>query len=612
MPVFKNIFNYPEKFIDPSVSHEFLLDMKRLDIDCLYLRLERHLSSHTFNQFIIDLLAAINKPTFLDLFKRKYYYRIRTRRRRKIFKFAQELLLNEDIKYGLYLLNGTKDFITDRKFNLHFVKKLDELGRKDEAKAIFQSFNRRFKHRSKDTLTGRLIWWRQDANEISIKKILESGYDLDFLTPALDYSPIKGRVLYHIHASINHNTSGYSTRSHYICKSLIEHGMDLHVRTRWGFPYDRKDFDSTAYDLSPNTVDNVTYLHDPIKQALGRYDMEEYVQKAADSLLQTALKCRPATMQAASNFAVGYPAAIVARALGIPFVYEMRGLWPLTRASKDELYRYQDKFILEMALEKHLALAADRVIVITDALRSRVIEWGVPPEKISVALNGVDTSMFTVKKRSVEIEKELMLSGKTVIGYIGSLLKYEGLDLLFDAIASFPDSIKKDIAVIIVGDGDYRQVLEAKSESLQLTGIVHFVGRVPIEKVADYYSLIDISPFPRIAAEVCELISPLKPLEAMAMGSAVVASNVRAIAEHVIPEKNGLMFEKGCSSDLAEKLLILIRNKSYRTQLTQQARVWVEENRSWPLITSHIKCIHDQLESNVELTPIRHDARISK
>jgi glycosyltransferase involved in cell wall biosynthesis len=551
-------------------DNQFSKDMKEFEFNHLAERLVRHLSRVSLSEFSSDILDVL-RSSKIDL-----------RRRREILFAGGELLLDQNITISLNLLQETKAIISDARFTRRVAQKLEKLNRSEEAIKLLKSASDQTSQRLCIAIQERLQW-------------KNNGYNIDYLDPVSNYLPVKDRVLYHVHASMNHTTSGYSTRTHHICKALIEQGVDLHVRTRWGYPCDRKEVELTPEQISTEVIDNVTYLHDPLEEAFGTYAMEDYAQRAAHSLLRTALEIKPSVIHAASNHAVGFPAVMVARALNIPFVYEMRGLWALSRAAKDSVYRQQDRFQLEMALERHVALAADHVIVITDGLRAQLVEWGIPEEKISLAPNGVDTSRFLVRDRDIQLEQELMLTGKTVIGYVGSLLKYEGLDLLLEAISLLSSSFRKDLAVLIVGDGEHRSVLESKSLSLNLKNIVQFTGKVPMNEVTRYYSLIDISPFPRISAEVCEMISPLKPLEAMAMGSVVLASNVRAIAEHVIPGKNGVLFEKGSSADLALKLEQLLLSSSKREQLSTTARLWVEERRNWPLITSYISNVYQFL-----------------
>ena len=569
----------PPKWINDT---QFQEDMGDFDFNHLPNRLVRHLSRVTLSEFLKDLLGVLHTSK-MDL-----------KRRREILYAGGELLIDQNIENALNLLQETKGIITDARFTRRVAQKLEKLNRSEEAIKLLKPANDQTSQRLCIAIQQRLQW-------------KSNGYNIDYLDPVPKYLPIKDRVLYHVHASINHTTSGYSTRTHHICKALIEQGVDLHVRTRWGYPCDRKEVELTPEEISTEVIDNVTYLHDPLEEAFGTYAMEDYAQRAAHSLLRTALEIKPSVIHAASNHAVGFSAAMVARALNIPFVYEMRGLWALSRAAKDPVYRHQDRFQLEMALERHVALAADHVIVITDGLRAQLVEWGIPKEKISLAPNGVDTSRFYIQERETNLEQKLMLGGKTVIGYVGSLLKYEGLDLLLDAVASLPSLIRNELAVLIVGDGEYRTILERKTSELNLESCVIFTGKVPMTEVEKYYSIIDISPFPRISAEVCEMISPLKPLEAMAMGSVVVASNVRAIAEHVIHGKNGLLFEKGSSKDLADCLSQLIQHPEDCQKLAQQARTWVEERRNWNLVTHHISNVYQHLTSKAQLVPWKLD-----
>ncbi|MDA1130043.1 MAG: glycosyltransferase [archaeon] len=568
----KVIAGRPQKLpetVPASIEEDrgLIQDLRDMDLTNLGPRLIRHLAQNEINQFIHDIQYALQNKN-IDL-----------RRKREIIYQSGILLLSLDIDITLDFYKEVSAIASDARLLRRIGSALEKRGRSEEAIEILSA--------ASDQTTQRL--------HRSIKERLEwriNGYNLDVLKPEIEYKPIEDRVLYHVHTSIDYTTAGYSTRTHYICKSLLEQGVDLHVRTRWGYPCDRKEVDLEPNQIENTIIDGVEYLHDPELEAFGTYAMEDYAVRAAYSLLASARKIRPSVIHAASNHSVGFPAAMVARALNIPFVYEMRGLWALSRAAKDPEYRRGDRFQLEMALERHVAMAANHVIAITDGLRAQLIEWGIPKEKISLAPNCVDSKTFTIKDRHKQLERAHMLNGKTVIGYVGSLAQYEGLDHLLEAVSYLPLPIKNKISVLIVGDGQMRSTLEAKASELGLNQIVKFTGKVPLEQVNDYYSLIDIAPFPRISAEVCEMISPLKPLEAMAMGSVVLASNVRAIAEHVISDKNGMLFEKEDSHDLSQKLKALIEDTNLAKRLSQSGRTWVENYRSWDRMASIIDSVY--------------------
>ena len=108
-----------------------------------------------------------------------------------------------------------------------------------------------------------------------------------------------------------------------------------------------------------------------------------------------------------------------------------------------------------------------------------------------------------------------------------------------------------------------------------------FTGRVPFDDVSRYYSIIDIAPFPRLPLKVCELVSPLKPFEAMAMGKAVLASNVASHMEFVVEGQNALSFQKGDIDDLAAKLEAFVVDVDMRKRIASAGRDWVLANRTW-------------------------------
>ena len=551
--------------IDDDQSLDF--DLKTVELDRIGPRLTRHLAGHHLSTFINDVTDLITSK------------KMDVRRKREIVFQAGTLLLECSLEHALRFGTSVADHASDARLQRRLAVELERTHRSEEAISLLSSATDQTSQRLRNSIQERLNWRL-------------NGYDLDVLKPVKNYQPVQGRVLYHIHASMDYTTAGYCTRTHHICKSLLDQGVDLHVRTRWGYPCDRKEVELKPEDIVNTVLDGVTYLHDPAEEAFGTYGMEDYAVRSAYSLLRTAMELRPQTIHAASNHSVGFPAAMVARALNIPFVYEMRGLWALSRAAKDEEYRRSDRFQLEMALERHVANAADHVIAITDGLRAQLIDWGIPEEKISLAPNCVDAEQFTVQSRNELLERSLMLNGKVVVGYVGSLLQYEGLNFLLEAVAQLPQLLRNNLAVLIVGDGAMRSSLELQAQELGLSHMVQFTGKVPMDEVNDYYSLIDIAPFPRISAEVCEMISPLKPLEAMAMGSVVLASNVRAIAEHVIANKNGLLFEKENAQDLSEKLRMLVESPALLRELSEAGRSWVEKRRSWNTMASVIASVY--------------------
>ena len=226
-----------------------------------------------------------------------------------------------------------------------------------------------------------------------------------------------------------------------------------------------------------------------------------------------------------------------------------------------------------------------------------MIRRGVDGEKIQIVPNGVDTRRFTPIPKDEELASRLGMAGKTVIGYVGSVLDYEGIELMLEA-AEVLNRTREDFHVLIVGDGADLERFQHHVEENELEHVVTFTGRVPHEDVERYYSLIDITPFPRLPLPVCEMVSPLKPFEAMAMGKAVVASDVAALKEIITVGLNGYLHEKGNTESFIEQLTNLLDDPELTQRVGKQARKWVVENRDWALLAQVIGRAYAELTAH--------------
>ena len=323
---------------------------------------------------------------------------------------------------------------------------------------------------------------------------------------------------------------------------------------------------------------------------LGQYQSEAY-----DQLSSLALKHKPRVIHSASNFVVGMAGARVAKDLGIQSIYEIRGFWHLTQSTKREGYENSDHYKLSERFEIETAKNSDYVFAITNALKEILVENGVEEEKIFILPNAVDSEKFKFSEPDESLKRELGIEDKTVIGYVGSFVEYEGLDLLLEACAMLKERHGDVFKLLLVGDGDTMQLLRRTSRFLQLEDMVIFTGRVPHEEVERYYSLIDIAPLPRKGLRVCELVSPLKPFEAMGAGKVLVTSSVRALEEIVQDGVTGLVFEKDNAADLAEKLELVLLDSALRKKIGANANKWVQENHSWNVISERVTDIYKQI-----------------
>ncbi len=277
----------------------------------------------------------------------------------------------------------------------------------------------------------------------------------------------------------------------------------------------------------------------------------------------------------------GLPAMKAARKKGIPFVYEVRAFWEDAAVDRQRFSEGSLRYRISQKMEQRIFDKADAIVCICEGLRSEIARR-TDRGNIFVVPNGVDTAIFTPRPKSTALLEKYDLQGKTVIGFIGSFFTFEGLSDLICSMAMVSAEDQNTTALVVVGGGVEDERVRRLAEDLGLMNrTVIFTGRVPHDQIQDYYSIMDILVYPRISKRITELVTPLKPLEAMAMEKAVVASDVGGLRELIDHEKTGILYKAGDRRDLAEKLMQLAHNKKERKILGKYARQVMLEKRSW-------------------------------
>ncbi len=404
----------------------------------------------------------------------------------------------------------------------------------------------------------------------------------------IGYLAERGRIMYCAHSVSPYNSNGYSTRTAGMIQGLREAGAEVIVAARPGYPWDVKTDQEPASDGSYNeTIAGIAHSFSA-GPSWPNDPFDHYLQRAADSYAQLAVRNRVERIHAASNHVTALPALLAARRLGLPFSYEVRGLWEITEASSKPGWAETERFALARDLETCVAVESDVVFAITSQVRDELVARGVPRERISILPNAVDTNEFTPIPAHGPTRAELgLLSGEPVIGYAGSLVEYEGLATLLEALRLLHDGGVRAPAVI-VGDGPALPGLKKQAHALGLDGLVTFTGRVPAADISRYMSVFDILPCPRISIPVTEMVSPLKPLEAMAAGKAVVLSDLAPMAELAGADgERARLVEAGNSEHLASVLRELIADAPQRKLLGTRARLWTVAERTWTTVGAH-------------------------
>lgn len=411
------------------------------------------------------------------------------------------------------------------------------------------------------------------------------------------YVPERGRVLYCVHSTPIYHSNGYSTRTRGIAQAIRAAGAEVRVVGRAGYPWDARGMKSPPVARTVSTLDAIDYVHLPGPDEHAD-PLDHIILEMADAFVREARMYRPSVIQAASNYRTGLAALIAGRRLGIPVVYEIRGLWELTELSAKPNWGGSERFGASRELESLVARESDHVLAITHQVAHEMSERGVPAGHISLAPNGVDPEQFAPIYRDDRALAEAGVTGDgtPVIGFAGSMVDYEGLDLLLEASELLVQRGVKH-TVLLVGSGAVEERLRRQASDHHLDH-VRFLGRVPQQRVPRLMSGMDIVACPRRSTPVTELVSPLKPLEAMGSGTAVVLSDV-APHRDLAADGRAALFRTGDAQDLARVLEPLLLDPDARAVLARRARAWVTSERSWATIGRHLVQAHGRAASEL-------------
>jgi PEP-CTERM/exosortase A-associated glycosyltransferase len=305
------------------------------------------------------------------------------------------------------------------------------------------------------------------------------------------------------------------------------------------------------------------------------------VRALEDRLVELVPEVKPDVIHAHSPALNGLAALRVGRRFGIPVVYEVRAFWEDAAVDHGTSREGGPRYRLSRRLETHVLHRADRVTAICEGLKQDFVSRGIPEEKVTVIPNSVDAETFSVgRRRDESLARALGLEGCEVLGFLGSFYAYEGLELLIEALPEL--SVKRPtLRALLVGEGPRGDVLRRRARELGVEGKVVFPGRVPHQDVQRYYDLVDVLVYPRYPMRLTDTVTPLKPLEAMAMGKLLVASNVGGHCELIRDGETGLLFEAGNRSALVATVERALSDTELEARIAPRARRFVEEERTW-------------------------------
>lgn len=319
-------------------------------------------------------------------------------------------------------------------------------------------------------------------------------------------------------------------------------------------------------------------------------------------LEEVARQVKPDIIHAHSPVLNALPALKAGRRLGIPVVYEIRAFWEDAAVDHGSTNEGSLRYRATRGLETRAIQRADHVFTICEGLRADIVARGVPSAKVTVIPNAVNVEAFSLGSLpDPALMAQLKLTGSIVIGFIGSFYAYEGLDLLLDALPALLKA-RPDVKVLLVGGGVQEANLRQQAQQLGVADKVVFAGRVPHQDVNRYYDLIQVLAYPRHPMRLTELVTPLKPLEAMAQGQLFVASDVGGHKELIEHHKTGVLFKAGSADALAQALLDLLNNPSLWPVLKTNGREFVENVRNWKKSVANYVAPYERLASQKSQT----------
>jgi PEP-CTERM/exosortase A-associated glycosyltransferase len=390
--------------------------------------------------------------------------------------------------------------------------------------------------------------------------------------------------------------SGYVTRSLGIVRSQRARGWHtIHVTTprQGAIAAMSETFDGLEFNRTPAVGTTLPVLRELLEIDATRQRLAQIVQTN-----------KPDVIHAHSPVLNVLPALSVARECDLPVVYEVRAFWEDAAVDHGSTHEGSLRYRVSRLIDSWAMRRADCVVPICQPLRREIVARGIPDDRVVVVPNAVDRSLLTIDAGQSEgvLREQLGLTGRFVLGFVGSYYAYEGLDLLLRAAAKL--RTRADFSILLVGGGPEEARLKQLAEQLSVGDLVRFAGRVHHTEVGRYYRLIDILVFPRKRIRLTELVTPLKPLEAMAQSKPVLASDVGGHLELIRNEETGYLFPAGDEAALAARLEQLIADPNGMSRVAAHGRRFVETERTWDVLVDQYKVVYDRAFRTRQREPV--------
>jgi glycosyltransferase involved in cell wall biosynthesis len=397
------------------------------------------------------------------------------------------------------------------------------------------------------------------------------------------------RVLHLVTNTLPEVTAGYTVRTQGVAVAQRRIGLDAHVVSRLGFPVTAGHFTAAPIvhvgEVPYHRILPITWLPSADDRALWL---------DVDQTARLVERLRPAVLHAHSKYLNAQVALALRDRFGLPVVYEVRGFLEETWRSRGH-NPFTDAYRLAREAETHCMSAADAVVTLAESMRAEIVGRGVDPERVVIVPNAVDDAFLGESPDATQLRRRLGIEpDEVVVGTVTTVNDYEGLDTLVDAVAMLR-ARRRQARLLVVGGGPALSALRNRAADRGLGGAAVFTGAIPYADVRRYYAAIDVFAVPRADTPVTQLVTPLKPLEAMASGRPVVASDLAPLREIVNPGQTGAIARAGDPDSFAAAIEPLLSDVAYRARMGAAGRRWVTEHRTWDTAAVAYRHLYDSL-----------------
>ncbi|ACZ20832.1 glycosyltransferase [Sanguibacter keddieii DSM 10542] len=395
-------------------------------------------------------------------------------------------------------------------------------------------------------------------------------------------------VLHLLTNSLPFTRSGYTSRTHSILRAQQAAGLQVEAVTRLGYPSTVGIPSASSEDL----IDGVRYGRLSVPTLPSRSD--ERLAREIDAVTATAERVRPSVLHTTTHYVNSLVLDGVRDRTGIPYVYEVRGFLEETWLSKQPPgAERSDRYVLWRERETEAMHSADAVVTLGEEMRQEMVARGVDPAKISLSPNAVGPGFLGPAPDPARRRASLGIAPEDqVVGTVTSVVDYEGLETAVSAVKILQRPGRR-VVLLIVGDGAARPRIESLARDAGIDAV--FTGRVPAEEVHELHSCIDVFLVPRRDERVCRLVTPMKPLEAMATSRPVVASDLPALREIVDDGSTGRLFAADEPEDLARVLDELLGDPDTMQRMGAAGREFVVRERTWAKNAEMYRALYERL-----------------